>query len=210
MRKPRPLQRTEGTKRDATLVVIASEDRYAVKQYFEFFRSSRVQFKVLETEDTRSSPNHVMDRLVAYMEEFDFGEGDQFWLVCDTDHWIDSGHIQNLRDVIRRCSQKGIRVALNNPCFELWLLLHFEEFPNDPITSCSDVTELLRKSVGGYDKKKVYRLPITSDLVARAITRARSSCDLSFQIPSTPQTSVFCIIDDFSARGIVTMKDQRS
>lgn len=210
MRKPRPLQRSDGTKRDATLVVIASEDRYAVKQYFELFHSTRVQFRVLETDNSCSSPSHVMARIEAYMKEFDIGEGDQFWLVCDTDHWVASGHIQNLRDVVRRCKQKGIGVALSNPCFELWLLLHFEDFPKSPVNNCSDVVELLKQSVGGYDKKKVYNLPITVVHVESAISRAQANCDLSDQIPSTTQTSVHSIIEDFKARGIVTIEVPKS
>ena len=41
--------RIGGVHRDATLIVIASEDRYAVKQYFELFKSTQIQFRVLET-----------------------------------------------------------------------------------------------------------------------------------------------------------------
>ena len=74
MRKKRPIDRSASLSRDATLVVIASEDRYAIKQYFEFFRSTRVQFRVLETDHGESSPAHVLSRLTEYMKEFDFGE----------------------------------------------------------------------------------------------------------------------------------------
>ncbi len=188
-------------------MVIASEDRYAVKQYFEFFQSTRVQFRVLETEDTRSAPGHVMDRLEQFMREYDFGDGDQFWLVCDTDHWIDANHIQNLREIVQRCRQKGIQVALSNPCFELWLLLHFAEFPEEPMERCSQITELLKKAAGAYDKKKVYSLPITLDHVTTAIERAKSGCDESNPIPTTPQTSVFQVIEAFQTQGIVTIRE---
>jgi hypothetical protein len=90
MRKKRPIHRSENRTRDASRVVIASEDRYAVKQYFDIFQSTRVQFHVLETDQGRSSPEHVMARLDEYLAEYSVGEGDQFWLVCDTDHWIQS------------------------------------------------------------------------------------------------------------------------
>lgn len=40
--KPRPLDRDNGVVRDASLVIIASEDRYAVKQYFSRFKPRRV------------------------------------------------------------------------------------------------------------------------------------------------------------------------
>jgi len=68
------------------LIVIASEDKYAVRQYFEFFRSTKIQFKVLETQDGKSAPEHVLTRLDEYMKEFDIGDGDEFWLVSDCDH----------------------------------------------------------------------------------------------------------------------------
>jgi hypothetical protein len=77
MRKKRPLDRSANVVRDASLIVIASEDKYAVRQYFEFFRSTKIQFKVLETDDGKSAPEHVLARLVEYMKEYDIGEGDQ-------------------------------------------------------------------------------------------------------------------------------------
>ena len=57
MRKKRPLKRVDGVHRDAILVVIASEDRYAVKQYFDLFKSTSIQFRVLETEDAARLPS---------------------------------------------------------------------------------------------------------------------------------------------------------
>src|SRR6266852_9605777 len=151
MRKNRPLDRSTNVVRDANLIVIASEDKYAVRQYFEFFRSTKIQFKVLETDDGRSAPQHVMARLDEYMKEFDFGPEDEFWLVCDCDHWIEARHIKNLVRVIQECGQKGIQVALSNPCFELWLLLHFAEFPQADKLTRAEVEKQIRKAVGVYD-----------------------------------------------------------
>ena len=148
MRKKRPLKRVDGVHRDANLVVIASEDRYAVKQYFDLFKSTQIQFRVLETEDGKSSPEQVMTRLDQFMRDYDFGEGDQFWFVSDTDHWVESNHIQNLVEVVRQCRQKGIQVALSNPCFELWLLLHFADFPSGDRLLCSQLAEQIRIAVG--------------------------------------------------------------
>ena len=162
--------------RDATLVIIASEDRYAVKQYFEFFRSTRIQFRVLETTDGRSAPQHVLGRLEEYIKEFEFGEGDQFWLVCDMDHWSDPSHISNLAGVLQKCRHKGIQVALSNPCFDLWLLLHFSDVPDDiRAPTCNVIETEIRKVVGQYSKTKVYDLPISMERVRDAITRAKTS-----------------------------------
>ncbi len=115
MRRRRPLDRQAKPVRDASLVVIASEDRYAVRQYFDFFQSTRIQFKVLETQDGKSAPEHVLNRLKEYLDEFEIGEGDLFWLVCDCDHWIEPNHIKNLTQVLQQCRQKDIQVALRQP-----------------------------------------------------------------------------------------------
>src|SRR3954465_14530523 len=96
MRRKRPLDRKAKPVRDASLVVIASEDRYAVGQYFDFFKSTRIQFRVLETQDGKSAPAHVLHRISEYMREFDIGEGDAFCVVCDCDHWVEPNHIKNL------------------------------------------------------------------------------------------------------------------
>lgn len=203
MRKKRPLERVDGVHRDATLIVIASEDRYAVKQYFDLFKSTQIQFRVLETEDGKSSPEQVMQRLDAFIKDHDFGPGDQFWFVADTDHWIESSHIQNLVEVARLCRQKGIQVALSNPCFELWLLLHFAEFPAQDGLSCTELGGLIRSAVGAYKKTKVFNLPISDAGVADAIRRSKTNFDENDPIPTKLQTAVHQVIEDLVARGAI-------
>jgi hypothetical protein len=63
-RKPRPLTRSNQEHRDARLIVIASEDTYAVERYFLQFRPKHVQFKVLPAVNNQSSPQATLDRLV--------------------------------------------------------------------------------------------------------------------------------------------------
>ena len=155
--------------------MIASEDEYAVKQYFNLFHSVNIQFEVLETEQGRSSPKDVLDRLSRYMDEFQIGEGDEFWLVTDIDHWAEPGHIKNLTEVVRLCRQKQIGVATSFPCFDLWLLLHFSEMPEQQINQCSEIGNLIRIAVGHYNKTKVFNLPITMENVELAIKRAKAA-----------------------------------
>lgn len=205
MRRKRPLDRSSGVVRDANLIVIASEDKYAVRQYFDFFHSTKIQFEVLETNDGRSSPEHVLARLDGYMKLHEIGEGDEFWLVCDCDHWIASGHIDNLVRVTQECRQKGIKVALSNPSFELWLLLHFAEFPRDNNLSTAVAEERIRAAVGAYDKTKVYNLEITHQRVQAAIKRSSENFDSSNAIPNRPQTAVHLIIQDLVARGMISI-----
>lgn len=206
MRKKRPLDRKSKPVRDASLIVIASEDQFAVRQYFDFFESTRIQFRVLETLDGKSAPAHVLDRIDEYIAEFEIGEGDALWLVCDCDHWIEPSHIKNLIQVLQQCRQKGIRVALSNPCFELWLLLHFADFPPEDKLTCDQVAVRLRSAAGAYDKTKVYKLPITDDRVTAAIKRATDACSELDEVPTRPQTAVHLIIQYLVDKQVIAVR----
>jgi hypothetical protein len=205
MRKKRPLDRKAKPVRDASLVVIASEDRYAVRQYFDFFESTRIQFRVLETQDGKSAPEHVLTRIDEYIEEFEIGEGDTFWVVCDCDHWVGTNHIKNLTHVLQQCRQKGIQVALSNPCFDLWLLLHFAEFPLEHMLTCDEVAKRLGTAAGGYDKTKVYNLRIDDEKVSAAVKRAAAKQPSLEEIPSRLQTAVHLIIQSLVIKQIISV-----
>ena len=208
MRRKRKIDRSAGKLADANLIVIASEDQYAVKQYFNLFHSVRIQFEVLETEDGRSSPKDVLARLSRYMEEFQIGEGDQFWLVTDIDHWAEPGHIKNLTEVVKLCRQKNIGVATSFPCFDLWLLLHFSEMPEQQISQCSEIGELIRAAVGDYNKTKVYNLPITMQNVELAIKRAKAP-EPKGPILSELGSEVYLIIENLVTSSVISIANDR-
>ena len=50
---------------------------------------------------------------------------------------------------------KNVQVIVNNPCFEFWLLLHFES-TDKYFTNCDYVTKQLKKYLPDYDKSEKY------------------------------------------------------
>jgi hypothetical protein len=70
---------------------------------------------------------------------------DEVWCVFDTD---EHPHLEQACQMAR---DNEIEVALSNPCFELWLLLHFRDSPG--MQGRKDVGRLLRKHVSEYDKR---------------------------------------------------------
>jgi hypothetical protein len=195
-RKKRTLDRDSGVVRDASLVIIASEDTHAVSQYFRRFRTRRVVFKVLHTQDCHSSPRDVMTRLQTYRAEEATVEGDQFWVCIDTDHWIEPNHIANLTDVLRECRQKNYQVAVSNPCFELWLLLHFVPLdPGQESCRCEVIEKQLRSFAGAYQKHNVSALSLTEESVYEAIERAtKLDCD-NQALPTKLMTRVYRLLN---------------
>jgi hypothetical protein len=198
-RKTRPIERELEPFRDASLLIIASEDTHAVEEYFTRFRARRVKFKVLPTDDGCSSPKDVLERLDEFRKEFP-EDGDQFWYCGDTDHWIRPGHIKNLTEVLQQCRQKGYRVAISRPCFEFWLLLHFSEpsLPSD--VTCADVVSQLRNFAQGYSKKSGCVSSLTSQMVVDATRRAKAIPAVTEQIPSGPASQVCLIVEELMER----------
>ena len=205
-RRIRPIDRTANPVRDANLIVIASEDQHAVRQYFEFFpRISRVQFIVLETQDGKSSPKHLLERIDSYMKEYEMGAGDQFWLMCDCDHWIERNHISNMNIVLSECRKKGVKAAISHPCFEIWLLLHFKDHPSRPNLKCPDICKGIVDPPLKYNKDAVYKLLITHQGLQSALQRASSRPVPHTTIPNEYQTSVYHIVKDLVDRKLVTI-----
>lgn len=117
--------------RDARLIVIASQGKDTERIYFKAlakeYSNPRVHVHVLERsvdEQNNSSPEHVLKQLNDYKSQYELETDDELWLVVDKDRWTEA----MLSRVATECSQEvAMHMALSNPCFELWLLLHIED-----------------------------------------------------------------------------------
>ena len=103
--------------RDARLIVIASEGKDTERIYFKAlakeYTNPRVHVHILERsvdEQNNSSPEHVLKQLNDYKNLYDLEADDELWFVAT------------------ECAlEVSMHMALSNPCFELWLLLHLED-----------------------------------------------------------------------------------
>lgn len=173
---PRPLVRETATFRDDRLFIVACEDTYAPQQYFEFFKIPRVQIHVVPTRDGRSSPPHVLERLL----EIEHAEYDERWLLLDVDHRSEGPHVASLVQTLSDARRRGVNAAICNPCFELWLLLHHRrEDELGEFATCDIVTGTLREVLGGYNKRRLSSEQFGRQSVAEACVRARRLNDTS-------------------------------
>jgi len=199
-RKQRPLGRHEKLFRDDRLFIIATEDCYAPKQYFDILkvsvRSSRIKTKVLATEDCRSSPAHVLERLKAFDSEHDTMSRDERWLLLDTDHWIEPNHKPVLMQVLKNARKIGYKVAMSRPCFEFWLLLHHcEDASRLNIQRCNDIRSHLLASLGSYNKTKLDPNHYHLDKVLTAICRAKELDTVANDIPPDNCSRIYLIVE---------------
>ena len=70
--KPRPLTRDSSSLRDDRLFIVACDDTYAPKQYFNFFQLSRVQVYVVATPEDNNKCHaiDVLKRLEVLLSSF--------------------------------------------------------------------------------------------------------------------------------------------
>ena len=204
--------------RDARLIVIASEGKDTERIYFKAlakeYTNPRVHVHILERsvdEQNNSSPEHVLKQLNDYKSQYELEADDELWLVVDKDRWTEA----MLSRVATECSQEvAMHMALSNPCFELWLLLHLEDaasltpeeyvrwMENRRRSRNSDpyLKTRLRQIIGSYHESSYDALTLISH-VEEAIDRARALDNNSNdRWPQTLGTRVYLLAESVMNR----------
>lgn len=123
----RPPNRPHGA-RNPKLIIIATEGLKTEPRYFDAlalsYASSRTHVAVLKRQETASDPQRVLTQLREFKREFRLNPNDELWLVIDLDRWAP----QMLSDVSSQAVKIRVSLAVSNPCFEIWLLLHHRAF----------------------------------------------------------------------------------
>lgn len=213
-RERRPYTRTSEV-RDAKLLVIATEGQKTEYDYFSGLSASllseptRLHIKLLERNESNSSPRYIIgliDKFVA-KNAIALNEGDELWLVIDRDK--QSWSEEEISEVAQQCMQKDYGLALSNPCFELWLLLHGRDvaafyteeekqalFENKKVSS---KRTLLKKEVSavmaGYNPSKIV-IEDFIPLLESAIQRAKSlDTNPNHRWPISLGTRVYLLVE---------------
>lgn len=166
--KKREFRRPYGTRSYRKMFVIAVEGVKTEPEYFGLLNSQQSVIHVnCLTGGRDSSPLHVLKRMEKHLRQNNLRPTDEAWLVVDKDQWIDE-HLTQLYAWTQKCDNYNL--ALSNPKFEYWLLLHFEE--GTGITSSRDCDDRLKRHLPNYDKGINLR-KMTRDGIDAAIRRGR-------------------------------------
>lgn len=167
-REFKPRLRSSGF-RDAKLIVVATEGTHTEKKYFEdmaspeYFANPRVHVAILDRLTTASSPEIVIKTLDEFKKEYRLNQYDELWMVIDVDRWGE----KKLSFIATQCYQKSYSLAVSNPCFELWLLLHIKSLDDYAQAELAELAENkkegertrlereLAKLLGSFSKNKL-------------------------------------------------------
>jgi hypothetical protein len=112
------------------------------------------------------------------------GEFDEVWCVVDLDEF-------DLTAAEATAASAGVRLAVSNPCFELWLLLHFDDCTSH-VDGAGDAARRLRRHLPAYDKSELDFADFSAGVPA-AVSRARA-LDAGETVGPNPSTGVWKLV----------------
>lgn len=154
------------------VVLIVCEGKVTEPQYFEGLkraaRNPRVTIRISPQHGVPKTLVEVAKQWKDVAEKEAKREGDDnlridsVWCVFDVDEH------PGIPEAQQTACDDGIELAVSNPCFELWLLLHFRDSPG--MQDRDHIRQLLKHDVPEYDKHVEFST--YSSGYSQAVTRA--------------------------------------
>jgi len=206
MARGRPFQRPRQRRTVGKKIIIACEGKKTEYGYFEEIRKSlrlptlRITVVHPDATDPRSIVQAAIDYRQARRNEKAWMAGDQAWAVFDGDeHRLDNP--ANWNDALQLAQGKEIHLAISNPCFEFWYLLHYREHAAH--LARQEARHLLRSHIADYEKAdKLWPAPLqplTAEAIRRAKQLARRAETDGLQRHTNPCTTVSELVENLLA-----------
>lgn len=173
---PRKLARQRPSKKIGQKILIACEGSKTEPGYFESIRRelrlTTLQI-ILVPHRGKTDPRSVVDTAIEKRQEMrrekSWTQGDKAWAIFDGDEHIEQNY-ENWKGAIDRAKSQDVHLAITNPCFEFWYLIHFRDHFSQ--INRDRVVTLLKDHIPDYEKSIcLYPRPL-KDLTTQAIQRA--------------------------------------
>lgn len=191
MRVRKSLVRNTGF-RDGRMIIIATEGTVTEVEYFRQLQEHtvlsplRFQIKVIAPVGNKTAPNHVLSSLSSFKKEYQIKGNDELWMVIDRDKW----EIKMLSEIQSICKQKGIGLCISNPCFEIWLILHYQDLAKESDAIRDELLKNMKEGKNTYIKNYISDLRGNKNLnefgsLFPLITTAMENTQLLREIPES-------------------------
>lgn len=124
--------------------MLKAEGKYTEPAYFRAFART-LNKVIIDIQGGVGVPYTVAQKAVAVTQERrdSFESRDEVWAIFDRDEH------PRFAEAVDLCKKHKVGVAQSNPCFEVWLILHVEEY-NKP-NKAKEVQAHLKKLLPEYD-----------------------------------------------------------
>lgn len=179
-------------------LLIVCEGKRTEPNYFEGFRKEHRNVIISVCESPGKTPIQIVRYAIEKADELDIGKvpGDSAWCVFDVDDCMD----KDMRKAVDMARGR-LELAVSNPCFELWFLLHFT-YIERRMDTCHEVIDVLRRHIPGYDKAgdhydRLIHLAPAAIMNAERLERGRSGRGLeAYDRNANPCTGMHHLILD--------------
>lgn len=157
--------------------------------YFEIFRSySNVSIKPYPS-NKKNSAKQIFNRVKKFISREKPIKSDELWIMVD----IDNNKKEDLHDIKEWCKKKhGRALAVSNPKFEYWLLLHFDK--GDDLRGAESVVKRLEKYLPSFSKSNL-DLPKLQLAIPTAILHAKAKISQCEDWYTDYHTTVFQLVE---------------
>lgn len=198
MGRGKSLKRQKARLDTRPLILIVCEGRVTEPEYINVVRvREKINLVRIIIDREGGTPKTLVDRAVEEKKRAartPFGKYDELWCVFDFDEH------PFIPEAKQKAAANGIRIAMSNPSFELWLMLHFG-YHSAPI-SRQDARRACERAIAGYEKHipgdVIYPRLDTAIANAKQLTHWQETRDAS---GSNPSTDVYQLIERLRAAG---------
>jgi RloB-like protein len=156
------------------------------KVYFEEL-AIELRLSTLRVVDVSGAPITVVDEAVKKKREIekdfaqrkkkepelDEADKDEVWAVFDTENIADN---PSYFAAVDKARANSVDLAISNPCFEFWFLLHFVD-TDAAFHHCAEVMDRLKTHIKDYEKGKDNSRYLVAGLREKAIEKAKRIFD---------------------------------
>lgn len=195
------------------VILIVTEGSQTEPKYFEHFRTrqTNIDIRVVGSRTSAGETDYIslIRKAIEYQtkNQISVTEGDSVWVVTDGDVNYNNPDPITAKDnqlakARKMADNKGIQIAISNPCFEFWYLLHFQ-YTTKFLKDYPVVKAMLVNFLSDYEKSgDVYlQLPRHTE---EAIQKARrlekyhqqNGDPVPFGLKTNPFTDVYQLVEN--------------
>lgn len=212
-RERKALTREKRHKKLNSLFVIATEGEKTEFHYFDQYRDNfnldgkRIALEIIPSRKGECAPSYILKNLDTFRKEKNLCEIDKLWMVIDRDSH--SWKPKEISDVATKCQQKKYGLALSNPCFELWILLHLADLSSYNVQGKNEIEKNPRvtkdrtriekeilKHIPSYSKKSQNFIPLFANIQIAIINSKKLLNKKDKRWPSSLGTHVYKIMEE--------------
>ena len=193
------LSRRAPAREPATIMIVVTEGEKTEPRYLEMFKKIHIEpfarksdFR-LEIVSGVGVPMTVVNRAIQELQRLQeplSGE-DSVWAMFDLDEH------PKFDEAKHKARSKGVHLAVSNPCFEIWIIYHYQNWEGPIERECQRKLEELCSSYDKNSGKIFVDQDIIKDKCCDAIERAEKSLNSREQegdAEGNPSTTVHCLM----------------